>query len=147
MTSLVTGVAGVRIAADSVVELWSGDARGGDRAAARVELLRASDAVNGWFGHFASSLTDCEPVPDPLMPDAADGRLIDAVAHDLRDPDGNATATGVKVIWTGDHLDAVRRLQATLVGPARAAVAEHALADDTDLVALGFGRLALRFQS
>jgi hypothetical protein len=148
VTSLVTGVAGVRIAADSVVELWSGDARGGDRAAARQELLRASDAVSVWFGHFASSLTDCEPVPDPLMADAAtDGRLIDAVAHDLRDQDGNATATGVKVIWTGDHLDAVRRLQETLVGPARAAVAEHALADDTDLAALGFGRLALRFQS
>jgi hypothetical protein len=25
------------------------------------------------------------------------------------------------VIWTGDHLDAVRRLQETLVDPARAA--------------------------
>jgi len=31
------------------------------------------------------------------------------------------------VIWTGDHLDAVRRLQMMLVGPAEAAVAEHAL--------------------
>jgi hypothetical protein len=27
----------------------------------------------------------------------------------------------VRVIWTGDHLDATRRLQDTLVGPARAA--------------------------
>ena len=53
----------------------------------------------------------------------ADGRLFDAVASDLEDGDGHATATGVRVIWTGDHLDAVRRLQETLVGPAHTAVA------------------------
>jgi hypothetical protein len=29
------------------------------------------------------------------------------------------------MIWTGDHLDAVRRLQEFLVGPARVAVAER----------------------
>jgi hypothetical protein len=46
--------------------------------------------------------------------------LVDAVARDLRDGDGHATATGVRVIWTGDHIDAVRRLQAMLVGPAEA---------------------------
>ena len=67
-------------------------------------------------------------VPTPLDPDQlADGRLVDAVAHDLRDRDGHATATAVRVIWTGDHLDAVRRLQTTLVGPAREAVSQHAL--------------------
>jgi hypothetical protein len=33
----------------------------------------------------------------------------------------------VRVIWTGDHLDAVRRLQGMLVEPARAAVSEEAL--------------------
>jgi len=32
------------------------------------------------------------------------------------------------VIWTGDHLDAARRLQATLADPARTAVAERAFA-------------------
>jgi len=53
---------------------------------------------------------------------AADGRLVEAVARDLRGSDGNATATGVRVIWTGDHLDGVRRLQGILVDPARAAV-------------------------
>ena len=37
--------------------------------------------------------------------------------------DGKATATGVRMIWTGDHLDAVRRLQEMLVEPARAALA------------------------
>jgi len=33
----------------------------------------------------------------------------------------------VRVIWTGDHLDAVRRVQTMLVGPAREAVSEEAL--------------------
>jgi hypothetical protein len=64
----------------------------------------------------ALSLDGLEPAPAPLARDeAADGRLIEAVARDLRDPDGIATATGVRVIWTGDHLDAARRLQDGLV--------------------------------
>jgi hypothetical protein len=29
----------------------------------------------------------------------------------------------VRMIWTGDHLDAARRLQDALVGPARASAA------------------------
>jgi hypothetical protein len=52
---------------------------------------------------------------------------VDAVGRDLRDTEGHATATAVRVIWTGDHLDAVRRLQGMLVGPAQQAVAERAL--------------------
>ena len=67
-------------------------------------------------------------MPEPLSGDAvADGRLVDAVGHDLRDRDGNASATAVRVIWTGDHLDAIRRLQGMLVEPAQQAVAQQAL--------------------
>ncbi|MDQ6778369.1 MAG: FUSC family protein [Actinomycetota bacterium] len=133
VTSLVTGVAGVRLAADAVLELWDGDGvRGGDRSAARRELLNAAEHLTGWYDHFAGSLTGAEEVPDALALDqVVDGRLVDAVANDLRDSDGNATAAGVRVIWTGDHLDAVRRLQDVLVDPARAAVAEHALSAGT----------------
>jgi hypothetical protein len=125
ITGLVTGVTGVRLAADAVIELWRADgATGGDRAAARQELISAADGMTGWYDHFAASLRGRERVPDPLAPDrVADGRLVAAVSRDLHDGDGNSTATGVRVIWTGDHLDAARRLQATLVEPARAAVA------------------------
>ncbi|MFZ1995652.1 MAG: hypothetical protein WAU75_16195, partial [Solirubrobacteraceae bacterium] len=127
--ALVTGVVGLRLAGDAVMQLWDGDAAsGGDRAAARLELLTGSDTVRGWYSRFAEGLVGQGAVPEPLAPDAvADGRLVDAVGHDLRDVDGNATATAVRVIWTGDHLDAVRRLQGMLVGPARAAVAQQAL--------------------
>jgi uncharacterized membrane protein YccC len=135
ITGLVTGVAGVRLAADAVLDLWSGDgAHGGDRSAARRELMSASDHMTSWYGHFAASLTGSEAVPEPLAADqVADGRLVDAVGRDLRDSDGQATATGIRVIWTGDHLDAVRRLQEALVEPARAAVSERALGPSDEI--------------
>jgi uncharacterized membrane protein YccC len=116
MTGLVTGVTGVGLAADGVLDLWNADSNQGDRAAARDELLASAREVTDWYEHFAASLARAEPVPDPLADDDAAGeRLVTAVERDLRDRDGAATATGVRVIWTGDHIDAVRRLQATLV--------------------------------
>ncbi len=129
VTSLVSGVAGVRLAADAVVELWeNGGKADGDRAAARSELAAASQRMTTWYEQFASGLIGRGAVPEPLAQDqAADGRLVDAVARDFQDGDGHATGTGVRVIWTGDHLDAIRRLQESLVGPARAAVAEQVL--------------------
>jgi uncharacterized membrane protein YccC len=130
VTSLVTGVAGLRLAGDAVLDLWNAaGAVGGDRTAARRELMTGSGRITGWYGAFAASLTDGRDVPEPIGPDDdADGRLVDAVSHDLGDHDGQATATGIRVIWTGDHLDAARRLQETLVEPARAAAGAHALA-------------------
>jgi hypothetical protein len=127
VTALITGVSGLRLAADAVLDLWDEDGqRDGqfDRSAARRELIAASEHLTAWYDRFAASLAGAGDVPDPLAADAvADGRLIEAVAADLQDGDGHATATGVRVIWTGDHLDAARRLQEALVGPARVATA------------------------
>jgi uncharacterized membrane protein YccC len=121
ITSLVTAVAGVRLAADAVVVLWEhGDQAGGQRAAARAELLAGAGAMRTWFDRLAAGLTGAGPVPEPPPEDTeATLRLVESVAHDLRAADGTATATGVRVIWTGDHLDAVRQLQQELVAPAR----------------------------
>jgi uncharacterized membrane protein YccC len=129
VTSLLTGVAGLRLAADAVLDLWQrDDAVGGDRAAARRELLASTKLVVAWYDQFAASLTGGSEVPDPLLQDdLADGRLIDAVSRDLRRDDGQASATAARMIWTGDHLDAARRLQGTLVGPARAATTQRAI--------------------
>jgi hypothetical protein len=127
VTSLVTGLAGLRLAADAVLDLWQRDdgQAGGDRAAARQELLTASELIRGWYADLAASLIGRRGVPDPLAHDKlADGRLVDAVRRDLRGQDGQATATAVRMIWTGDHLDAARRLQAALVEPARAAAGD-----------------------
>jgi uncharacterized membrane protein YccC len=136
VTGLMTGVAGVRLAGDAVLDLWNRDgAQGGDRSAARRELLSAAGNVTSWYDHFGASLTGSEDVPNPLAPDeVGDGRLLEAVGRDLRGSDGQATSIGVRVVWTGDHLDAARRLQETLVGPARTAVSEHAFSPSDALL-------------
>ncbi len=132
INGLVTGVSGVRLAADAVLDLWDhgAAARRRQKAAPAASCSPPRTHVSGWFSRFADSLSGRQGVPEPLAHDElATGRLVAAVDEDLRDEGGRATATGVRVIWTGDHLDNVRRLQETLVGPARAAVAEHALGD------------------
>jgi uncharacterized membrane protein YccC len=125
MTTLVTGVVGLRLAADAVLGLWrrAGDGHSErDRAAARVELLGAAGQVSGWYHGLAAGLDGVRPVPVPLPHDlAADARLVEAVRRDLRDDEGQATATAVRIIWTGDHLEAARRLQSPLATAARTA--------------------------
>jgi uncharacterized membrane protein YccC len=122
MTSLINGVAALRLAANAVVDLWQSDNEpSGDRAAARAELLASSALVRDWYDDLAVSLLDGRDLQPPLGHDkVADGRLINAVRQDLQTEDGASTAAAVRVIWTADHLDAARRLQQTIIGPARA---------------------------
>ena len=123
VAGLVTGVVGLRLEADAVLDLWRGDdARaGGDAAAARHEILGTAERVTGWYDGLATTLITGGELPHPLAHDsAADGRLVRAVRRDLLGDDGRASATAVRMIWTGDHLDVVRRLQAAITAPARA---------------------------
>jgi uncharacterized membrane protein YccC len=124
ITALLTGVASVRLAADAITELWQRDsAEPGDRTAARIELLGAAQSLHHWFDAFAAGLVGVDTLPTASVRDAAaDGRLIEAVRTDLSGADGQASATAVRVIWTGDHLDAVRRLEDGLLEPARGAL-------------------------
>jgi hypothetical protein len=131
VTGLVTGVAGLRLAADAVLDLWERDdgMAAGNRAEARRELLSAADAVEGWFEGLAAAVGGHGEVPEPrAKDDASDRRLVEAIRRDLTGDDGRATAVAVRMIWTGDHLDAARRLEAPLAGPAREAAARRALA-------------------
>jgi uncharacterized membrane protein YccC len=123
VAGLVTGIAGLRLEADAVLDLWRGGngQSGGDVTAARQEILGTADRVTGWYDDLATTLIAGGEVPQPLAHDkAADSRLIRAVRHDLLDNDGRASATAVRMIWTDDHLDVVRRLQAAVIPPARA---------------------------
>ncbi|WP_375490738.1 FUSC family protein [uncultured Jatrophihabitans sp.] len=121
-TTLVTGTIAPRLAADAVLEMWDcKDAPVGDRGAARAELEAAAALMTAWYQEFAAALVRGGPVPDPLPHDAAaDGRLVTTVDRDLRRADGSGTPTAIRMIWTGDHLDAVRRQQASVVTAARA---------------------------
>jgi uncharacterized membrane protein YccC len=121
VTNLVTGVGGLRLAADAVLDLWQreGGSRGGERTAARNELLRSSELVKDWYEDFARSLANGGEPHAPLPHDrAADGRLLAAVRHDLHSENAGTSATAVRMIWTGEHLDAARR-QEVVLAPAQ----------------------------
>ena len=125
--SLVTGVAGLRLAGDAVLDLWrrdDGDG-GGDREAARAALVGGARP-----GHRAGTSASRRASPAPARcpircprDGAVERRLLARSRADLGGGDRVAGATAVRMIWTADHLDAARRLQATLVDPARAATA------------------------
>ena len=123
MAGLVNGVAGLRLEADAVRDLWRGNdgQAGGDVAAARHEILGTADRVTGWYDALATTLITGGELPQPLAHDtAADGRLLRAVRRDLLGDDGRASATAIRMIWTGDHLDVICRQQAAIISPARA---------------------------
>jgi len=129
VAGLVTGVAGLRLEADAVLDLWRGDdgQAGDNMAAARREILGAADRVTTWYDDLAATMISGGEVPQPLAHDqVADGRLVQAVRHDLLGNDGTASTTAVRMIWTDDHLDVVRRLQAAIISPARATAAQAA---------------------
>jgi uncharacterized membrane protein YccC len=121
VAGLVTGVAVLRLEADAVLDLWRGDdgQAAGAMAAARHEILGTAERVTGWYDGLASTLITGGELPQPLAHDrAADGRLVRTVRRDLLGDDGRAGATAVRMIWTGDHLDVIRRLQAAIISPA-----------------------------
>ncbi len=115
MSTLVAGVAGLRLAGDAVLELWrrsTDRASLNDRAAAQRELIIMAERILRWYETLADGLVNDGSAPEPLDSDSGNiSRLIEAVGRDLRAADGQATKTGVRVIWTGNHLDAARRLQ------------------------------------
>ena len=129
VAGLVTGVAGLRLEADAVLDLWrAADGQAdGDVAAARREILGTAERVTGWYDGLATTMITGGELPQPLAHDkAADSRLIRAVRRDLLANDGKASATAVRMIWTGDYLDVVRRLQAAIISPARATATQPA---------------------
>jgi hypothetical protein len=130
VTGLVNGATALRLTGDAVLDLWQRDAHQaeGDRSAARAELIQTSGRIRGWYEDLATSLAYRDEAPAPLAhDDESDARFADAVRHDLVDRDGNATATAVRMIWTGDHLAAARGMQTLLREPAHTAAEAGAL--------------------
>jgi uncharacterized membrane protein YccC len=103
VTRLVNGVAGIRLHADAVADLWRRDGVSDGDGPARQDLVRGAVDTTAWFSALAASLTGRGEVPRPP-------------AEDDPDPD---PAASVATVWTAEHLDAVRRLQGTLVESAR----------------------------
>jgi uncharacterized membrane protein YccC len=124
VTALVRGVASLRQTADAITELWSNDGvqPEGDRSHAHAQLALEVASVRQWYEELGASLDKDGPIPAPVDGNPwSDRQLLDAVRHDLRSADRQAAATAVRLVWTKDYLDAARRLEVTLVDPARGA--------------------------
>ena len=120
-TALVNGPSGLRLAAEGILALWRGvPVADASRADASRELMSSADTIDGWYRGFAASLDGERPVPEPATAQqAVDGRLLQTIEDDLRDGAEGASAAAVRIVWTGDHLDAARRLESALAAAAR----------------------------
>ncbi|MEV6932260.1 hypothetical protein AB0M46_48300, partial [Dactylosporangium sp. NPDC051485] len=105
VSRLVGGVVGLRLAADAVLDLWSRTGADRGSCADGRSYAAAGGVVCGWYDAMASALRGGGQVPDPLP------------ALPLE------PAPSARLMWTGGHLDAARRLQPDLVAPARAVAA------------------------
>ncbi len=123
ITRLVSGVTALRIAGTALLELWRHDdgRPSEDSANAQAEVRAASQRLRQWFDELGAGIAAGTGIPEPLEPDvAANTRLLEALRRDLGAGAGKPNPAVVRMIWTADHLDAIRRLGGSLVDPARA---------------------------
>src|SRR5262249_6661731 len=86
VAGLVTGVVGLRLEADAVLDLWrGGDGQaGGDVAAARHEILGTAERVAGWYDGLATTLTTARGrTPAPAHRQAARRRPCRGLPREL----------------------------------------------------------------
>jgi len=126
VTSLLTGVAGLRLTAQAVSELWSGNEVDHiDVPRAQLEVIVSTERVTNWYAAMAQAITGAGAVPRALPRDgSSDSRLVEALDQDLASmpaADASAQAHTVRLVWTSDHVDSARRLQELVEQPARVA--------------------------
>ena len=129
VTSLSPASSGLRLAGDAVLDAVARRRRARRRPRRRpgasCRRHRADDRlVRGLRRRASPTSGACRsrcPPTTRRRPPGRRGRPRPARRRRRRHGDA------VRVIWTGDHLDAARRLQTTLVGPAREAVRAHAV--------------------
>lgn len=130
VTALVTGVAGVRLAGDSIVDIWreQHEVRG-DLDGAKDTLALQAARLNRWYDDLGRDLLSRAEPPAPLPADPElDARLAAAVSRDEDDASIGAP-TVVRIIWTADYLDVVRLLQALIVVQDDASAAAQLMTD------------------
>ncbi|MFD1535246.1 FUSC family protein [Pseudonocardia aurantiaca] len=126
VASLLTGVAGLRLTAEAVSDLWAGAGSARiDTPRAQLELIVTTERVTNWFAAMAQAMTGAGTVPRAFPQDGPSAiRLVEALSQDLESasaPDASVKAQTVRLGWTSDHMDAARRLQDLVEQPARAA--------------------------
>ncbi len=131
VSALVTGVATIRLSTEAIEDLWENadGARGANWRPARSGLVETADHVEAWYQSLANGFASGETsdVPDPNTESTTS--VLRAVRETLGEP-GTDAATAVRLVWTAEHLDVVRRLESALAGPSLAASelwGDHAL--------------------
>lgn len=124
VTTLVNGVVALRLAGDAVVDLWqaNGTAESVPAVEAGAELRAIARGVVQWYEDLADALVDRTRVPEPTGSDSNGGAGLVAALGDNR---GRDDALVARIVWTSDHLDAARRLQAIVFEPAGAAAGQR----------------------
>ncbi|MFG2882597.1 FUSC family protein [Streptomyces sp. NPDC048297] len=124
VTALVNAVVTLRITADAIDDLWSHSSHvpRGDRAAARAEILVASAPVIAWFERAGRAISGAQPAPGEVVQRMVAGKALqEAVRCDLAGDAVSGTAAAVRMVWTAKYMDSLRRLQADIADPTRAA--------------------------
>ncbi|MDR6972363.1 FUSC family protein [Leifsonia shinshuensis] len=120
VSASVTGVAGVRLASDAILELWRGQPPVDPHTAeAREALNDALDRLESWYRELAARLLARGPLPEPVPSDPTmvarlAGAVLESQAHSA---DMHDSATAVRLIWTADYLEVVSRLETVIVAP------------------------------
>jgi uncharacterized membrane protein YccC len=124
VTTLVNGVVALRLAGDAVVDLWQrNDSRETVPAVeAGAELRAIARGVVQWYEDLADALVGRTRVPEPT---GSDSNGAAALVAALGDSLGRDDALVARIVWTSDHLDAARRLQAIVFEPAGAAAGQR----------------------
>ncbi|MFG2946411.1 FUSC family protein [Streptomyces adustus] len=126
VTTLVNTVAALRLTGDAVVDLWSHAGyvpQWAARSTTRPLILDDCDSVVAWYETSGRALAGLTTAPSHTVEKrVADVELWDALRRDLSGDTGRGVASeAVRVIWTADHLDTLRRLQTRILRPVRAA--------------------------
>jgi hypothetical protein len=85
-------------------------------------LDRELEALHSWYVALGHALVDGRPVPEPHTPDAdGSNQLLACVREAARGRDRSTVNAALVLLWTGQHLDNLWRLEAHLGERANAA--------------------------
>jgi uncharacterized membrane protein YccC len=130
VAALVGGANRVRRAAQSLAELRRmADPNTQVERCAR-NLDGELEAFHAWYTSLGSALVERRGVPPPHVRDAEGGRrLLACVRNAARDRDKATVNAALVLLWSSQHLDNLRRLEAHLAERANAARAASTAAD------------------
>lgn len=121
VTTLLTGVAILRLTADAVADLLDQRTRDLDGwRVAQERLEGVTSSVVQWYDEFAQRFAgEASEVLAPREIDYAD--VSSAVREELIARGDANLAPAVRILWTADHLGVVQRLEPVLAGASRGA--------------------------